>query len=97
MQIRSKFTFAVIALVLSTGSGASDFSKLTNEQLLDLQPGQMTEQQLKAFRNEVRSRIPDMGWAERQQFRDLMRRHLKADPEQDSDAGDPGRSQYRES
>lgn len=61
-----------LAVALSTGAIARDFSALSNQQLLELHIDQMSEVERQAFRSEVRSRMHSLDASERQQIRERI-------------------------
>jgi hypothetical protein len=82
MRIGMPLITAIVAIGFSAGTLATDLSTLTNEQLLELSPAQMADDERHAFRGEVRSRMSRMEDSERQEFRDRMRQQFERDGEQ---------------
>ncbi|WP_303904890.1 DUF1104 domain-containing protein [Thiohalomonas denitrificans] len=75
MKIRSLtgISLLTVGLVLSVRAVAADFSGMSNEELMQMQPQQMSTEEREQFRTEMRQRMQNMDSAEQQQFRNEMR------------------------
>ncbi|SCZ58266.1 DUF1104 domain-containing protein [Thiohalomonas denitrificans] len=75
MNFRNRFGAALLTfgLVLASPTLATDFGGKTNEELMRMNPQQMSADEREQFRTEMRQRMQNMDSAEQQQFRNEMR------------------------
>ena len=62
-----------LGLVLSLHAVAVDFSGMSNEEMMQMQPQQMSAEEREQFRTEMQQRMQNMDSAEQEQFRNEMR------------------------
>jgi len=81
MKIRLVPHVMVLGLVMAGSALAVDLSTLSNDELVQLRPSEMTDEERHNFRAEVRIRMADMDETERNAFRDQLRQQFERDAE----------------
>lgn len=71
---------ATVALYLISlnALAAQDFSSLSKQELMQLKPNEMGEEDRNAFRDEMQKRTANMSPTEREEFRNQMREQKKS-------------------
>lgn len=87
MRIISIAGAAILAASLSVAASAADYSSMTTEELMKMNPSEMSEEERSAFRKEMRERSVNMSDAEREQMRNEMRQRQQT---QGDDSGQGG-------
>ncbi|MBY0577023.1 MAG: DUF1104 domain-containing protein [Gallionellaceae bacterium] len=67
-----------LCLVSLNSLAAQDFSALSKQELMQLKPNEMGEEDRNAFRDEMRKRTANMSATEKEEFRNQMREQKKA-------------------
>lgn len=66
-----------LCLISLNALAAQDFSALSKQELMQLKPNEMGEEDRNAFRDEMRKRTANMSPTEKEEFRNQMREQKK--------------------
>lgn len=91
MKIRWISHAMALSLLMAGSALAFDMSTLSNDELLQLRPSEMTDDERHVFRAEVRTRMAGMSDIEQDAFRAQLRQQFERDAEAAAQADKQGR------